>query len=342
MSTPELVIFGSLTIDNVVRADGEVMPQYFGGNALYAALGARIWSESVGMVSLYGDGYPMAFFDLMARLGIDTAGVHHVDGPHLMNVAFAYQADGSRTRNIPRHLLDGMAEPDRQRFNDSSQRNRGHMILEAFGPEGRHMPESWWRGVEAIHCASIPMARQIDIATAARARLGRTVRVHADSPWNDTPASKDQDAGALMGLLDLLLPSEQDFENYHPGVPRDAVAEELLGQGLPALVLKRGPDGCRIYVHARGVVAEVPVVSVDAIDPTGAGDSFCGGFLAGFQRTGSLVAAAHYGAVSASFCVEARGLDGLLAVDAARARARLAALAARTHTELEMLEAETS
>lgn len=333
MSAPEIVVFGSLTIDNVIRASGEVMPQYFGGNALYAALGARIWSPSVGVVSLYGTGYPEAFFDLMADLAIDTAGVHHVGGPHLMNVAFAYQADGSRTRNIPRPLLDKLGKADRKRFYDSSLRNRGPMILEAFGPDGSHMPEAWWGTARAIHCASIPMVRQVDIAEAARRRGRQALRLQCDAPWNDTPASKDQDASALMRLVDVLLPSEQDFENYHPGVSHDDVAAELLGQGLPALVLKRGRNGCRIYLREGGVT-DVPVVPVDAIDPTGAGDSFCGGFLAGLQRTADLVAAAHYGAVSASFCVKARGLEGLVAVDPLQAEERLRRLAECTGTQL--------
>ena len=67
MKTPELVVFGSLTIDNVVRANGEILPQSAGGNSVYAALGARVWSDSVGIVSRYGAGYPEAFIDRLAE-----------------------------------------------------------------------------------------------------------------------------------------------------------------------------------------------------------------------------------------------------------------------------------
>jgi sugar/nucleoside kinase (ribokinase family) len=343
MSTPELVAFGSLTIDNVVRANGEIMPQYFGGNAVYGALGARIWSDSVGVVSRYGEGYPLECFDLLQRLGIDTGGIRRIGGPHRPNVAFAYQADGSRTRIIPQRLLDAMSETDRKRFYDSSARVNGHLVLQEFGPNGDDMPESWWVGVRAIHCPSMPSVRLLHIAQTARARAGeRSVRVHVDSPWHDNLESREQDPGELLRAIDLLLPSEQDLENYRPGAPHHAVSLDLLSAGAQALVLKRGPHGCRIFQQGRGAIADIPVVPVDAVDPTGAGDSFCGGFLAGFDRTGDLRMAAHYGVVSASFCVEARGLEGLVAADRGEAEERLDALSRRTGIEIKTLKTETN
>ena len=152
MGLPELVIFGSLTIDNVVLANGEVLPQSSGGNAVYAALGARIWSDRVGIVSRCGREYPRACFDLLASLGIDTGGVRAEDVPHRMNVAFAYNEDGSRTRVIPPHLLAGMTSADRKRFYDSSTLAEGEEILLAFNPDGDDMPASWWTSVNGIHC----------------------------------------------------------------------------------------------------------------------------------------------------------------------------------------------
>jgi len=343
VSAPELIAFGSLTIDNVVRASGEIMPQYFGGNAVYGALGARVWSDSVGIVSRYGDGYPLGCFDLFDRLGIDAGGIRKIDGPHRLNVAFAYRADGSRTRIIPKHLLDGMSETDRKRFYDTSSLTDGHLLLKEFAPDGDDMPDSWWAGVQGIHCPSMPIARLQHIAETTRVRTGgRPVRVHVDSPWHDNQASRALDPTALLGVIDLLLPSEQDLENYRPGVDRDLVCLDLLSQGTAEVVLKRGPNGCRIFQLGGGTLAEIPVVPVEAIDPTGAGDSFCGGLLAGFQRTGDLRMAAHFGAVSASFCVEARGLEGLVAVDRGEAEERLAALSRRTGIEIKTLQAEAN
>ncbi len=52
----------------------------------------------------------------------------------------------------------------------------------------------------------------------------------------------------------------------------------------------------------------VPAVPTNVIDPTGAGNAYCGGFLAGYVQTSDVLTAARYGAVAASFLVEQAGL----------------------------------
>lgn len=326
MSAPAIVVCGSLTLDNVVRANGQILPQSTGGNAVYAALGARVWSDSVGIVSRRGDGYPEAAIERLRGHGIDTGGVRQVEGPHLMNVAFAYRDDGGRTRQIPRALLDRMDERDRARFYDISTRPGGDILLRDFAPDSDDIPSDWLEGARAIHCPSIPLAQMIDIARAGRARASpRRLWISVDSPWHDNRAAHGKDAGALLPDLDVLLPSEQDFENYRPGTPHDETARGLLAQGLEALVLKRGQDGCRIYLPGAAPF-DAPVFPVDAVDPTGAGDSFCGGLAAGLVLTGDLRQAVHFGAVAASFCVERPDTQGLVAATPQEARRRLAAV----------------
>jgi sugar/nucleoside kinase (ribokinase family) len=336
VSGPSVVVFGSLTIDNVVRATGEILPQSAGGNAVYAALGARVWSDSVGMVSRRGEGYHEATLELLRREGIDVEGVRRVEGRHRMNVAFAYREDGGRTRHIPPELLDRMDARDRARFFDSSTRADGHLILMDFAPDFDDMPVAWRESVRAIHCPSTPLARQAQIAREARAYVSSRRRwIGVDSPWHDSQKARGKDASVLFPNIDALLPSEQDFENYRPGDRHDDVAADLLRQGLAALVLKRGPNGCRIYRGPAAEPRDIPAIRVDAVDPTGAGDSFCGGLAAGFVLTGDLSMAAHYGTVSASFCVERPGLEGLLGVSRDEASRRLLALSRRTGVAVE-------
>ena len=79
---------------------------------------------------------------------------------------------------------------------------------------------------------------------------------------------------------------------------------------------------------------EVPALPVVAIDPTGAGDAFCGGFLAGLMRTGDAFAAACFGTVSASFAVEAFGPFHLLGATPGSAAERLSLLLGTLGSEL--------
>ncbi|MYJ77451.1 MAG: carbohydrate kinase, partial [Caldilineaceae bacterium SB0670_bin_27] len=73
----------------------------------------------------------------------------------------------------------------------------------------------------------------------------------------------------------------------------------------------------------------IPTFPTAAVDPTGAGDAFCGGFLVGMAQTGDARQAALYGAVSASFIIKDFGVLHALRVDAAQAHSRLQQLQMR-------------
>jgi len=61
----------------------------------------------------------------------------------------------------------------------------------------------------------------------------------------------------------------------------------------------------------RHQLLHVPAIPTTVVDTTGAGNAFCGGFLAGFIQTGDLLTAARYGRVAASFLVEQVGLPAI-------------------------------
>ena len=90
----------------------------------------------------------------------------------------------------------------------------------------------------------------------------------------------------------------------HEDVRRLGTVLADIGVGAQ-LVVKRGADGADVLVG--GTVVRVPSVTEDLVDPTGAGDAFCGGFLAGLVATGDPVEAAVRGVVSASFVCQTRG-----------------------------------
>jgi sugar/nucleoside kinase (ribokinase family) len=313
MTGPQLIIFGNLTPDNVITAEGECLPQTFGGNCLYSALGARVWSDRVGVVSRYGAGYSEAPFALLRGLGVDTAGIRNLGVPHGRNVAFAYRADGSRTRDFPPEVIARIPAADRARYIDTSLLADADERWLQFAPDGGDVPAQWWDTAAAIHCALMPVSKHREIARTVRAQHNRSIWLQVDSRWHDPRAPEIDYATELFQQIDAVLPSEDDIETYRPNEPVEKTVLTLLDSGAKVVVLKLGAAGCRIFEQGRGQVAEIPVVSVCAVDPTGAGDAFCGGFLAGMHISGDILTAARYGAVSASFAVEAPGLAGLVA-----------------------------
>ena len=110
----------------------------------------------------------------------------------------------------------------------------------------------------------------------------------------------------FLNRVDAFLPSNYEVLALwgHDDAPKLRKQLHLLGfKGV--LVIKRGPDGVDV-VSSNGVV-NVPAVNVNVLDVTGAGDAFCGGFLAGLISSGDPITAAAQGVVSASFIVETRG-----------------------------------
>ena len=324
MTGPELVIFGNLTTDNVVTAEGELLPQNFGGNCLYSALGARVWSDRVGVVSRYGFGYSEKPLDLLRSLGVDTSGIRHLGVPHGRNVAFAYRADGDRTREFPPELIARIPEIERARFIDTSLLPDAEQRWRQFGPDGDDAPSHWWETAAAVHCALMPVLKHRQIAKKVRAQRDRSIWLQIDSPWHDHRAPGAGDAAELFARIDAVLPSEADVEAYRPHAPIKQTVLAMLDDGAKAVILKMGAAGCRIFQRGHGLVADIPAVRVVARDPTGAGDAFCGGFLAGMRISGDVVTAARYGVVSASFAVEAPGLEGLVQSSRQAAADRLA------------------
>jgi ribokinase len=323
MSGPRLLIFGCLTTDNVVTAAGDLLPQSYGGNCLYAALGARVWSDGVGIVSRYGFGYSEAPFERLRRLGIDTSGIRHLGIAHERNVAFAYRADGSRVRRFPPEVIARIPLAERARFIDSSLNADAEARWLQFAPDGEDAPSDWRETAVGAHCAYMPVSNHLAIARTMRSRTGGPVWLQVDSPWRDRYAPEADHATPLFSHIDALLPSEADVEESAPQAPVEDTVLTLLDRGARVVVLKLGPAGCRIFRRGEGRIAEIAAVPVVARDPTGAGDAFCGGFLAGITMSGDIVTAARYGAVAASFAVEAPGLDGLAASSRDEARDRL-------------------
>ncbi len=132
----------------------------------------------------------------------------------------------------------------------------------------------------------------------------------------------------MCGVVDAFLPSELEVSLLLGAGcdPREA-AETFAGWGAPLVVIKRGAAGVLLYERDRNRFTTVPAYPARVVDVTGAGDTFCGGFAVGLQRTGDPLRAALMGIVSASFTIEAYGALHTLGVPRPVAEKRLDELA---------------
>jgi sugar/nucleoside kinase (ribokinase family) len=134
--------------------------------------------------------------------------------------------------------------------------------------------------------------------------------------WNEIPA--------LINGITALLVSEEKVCNLFQGRSTDLweMAETLAGYNCEIVVIKRGANGQFLYDRANKSRWIIPSYPARVLDPTGAGDAFCGGFLSGYRNTYSPLQATLFGNISASLAVEGSGpfyaMDALPALAQAR------------------------
>ncbi|AYF26979.1 MULTISPECIES: carbohydrate kinase family protein [Micromonospora] len=314
----DFVVTGNLTIDDVVTADGTISPSQCGGNGVYAAVGAWVWSDSVGMVAGAGSDYPAGWLDRIAAAGIDTSGVYRLPEAHALRSRVFYRPDGSRTDRVAEADLAPEVAAQIDLSQDFSAMG-SEVHLEAwprYSPAPTQLPDHF-RRARGVHLAPGPHANLHDLAAGLRAASGSTV-LTLDWPWWDETGTEFNDE--LLNLVTAVLPGREELTAWPVRADADATVAGLVRR-CPVVVVKEGADGCS--VHTREAARRVGVVPVKPGDPTGAGDAFCGGFLVGLVRTGDPLLAAAHGAVSASFIVETFGALNALAVDRSLAEQRL-------------------
>ncbi len=330
---PDLVTVGGLTVDNVISADGTVALAQAGGNGAYSAVGALMWQPHVGLVSCAVETYPRTTIEKLEANGVDLGGVTWSDDLLAACNWFIYDAEGRREEELTsppetlaeagfatdrlspdeivrwRAFLAGRVAPDEVSYSEYRDR---HPLKPAQVPAA-------WRNTHGVHLA--PSQPEVMLGMLDFFAPGGAM-ITCDPGWQLANRSLDE-ITPILARLDAFLPSEVELRAL---VPSAAIADALaaLAERCPgAIAVKLGPEGVLVWDKAARMPVPVPAYPTSTVDPTGAGDSFCGGFLAGLAETGDPVAAARFGAISAARIVARFGADGALPADRAAARAAL-------------------
>ncbi len=330
-TAPDLVTVGGLTVDNVISADGTVALAQAGGNGAYSAVGALMWRPRVGLVSAAVASYPRATLRRLEEGGVDMAGVTWSDTRLEACNWFIYDTAGHREEGLtspPGALAEAGFPIDRLTGTQIAEWRAALVARNSLG----ELSYSEFRNRTPLTPAQIPAgwdrARGVHLAPSQPDVLLPMLDffgpegglVIADPGWQLAQRTLSEIA-PILARLDAFLPSEVELRALVPDTGlSDALA--VLARYCPgAVVVKMGGAGALVWDRARAEAVAVPAVAASPQDPTGAGDSFCGGFLAGLVENGNAVAAAHYGAISAARVVEQFGADGALPAprDAARA-----------------------
>jgi len=290
----ELVVAGNLLVDDLVRHDGETRMGEPGGGALYVSLAAALWGVKVGLVSLLGNDYPAHAIAALQQHAVDLDGVKKLDGPSL-RTWLLYERAG---RQIVRQLDNPSHASVSPGFEDFPRRYLDAAI---------------------VHVCPTPFDVQRPLIDAL-AHRGRRISVDP----HETVRADNLDAWSpIFEKIELFFVSHEELLAGDPSAPpEERLRVALAVRPRRGVLLKRGVEG--------GVALDVRADrthpwrsrAAAAIDSTGAGDAFAGGFLAGWIRNEPWERALERGVVSASFAIESWGPAAIIAATPAAAERR--------------------
>jgi sugar/nucleoside kinase (ribokinase family) len=325
---PDYFTAGGLRVDYLITADQQVHLREMGGNAIYSAVGARIWSAGVGILSRVGENYPDQWLRQLESAGILTQGVRRVPGWQDMRTFYAYLDLETRDDTEPeRHFAKlGLRLPEELVGYVHSTPGQDSQDIMPLSPRPGDMPSSYL-AVKAATLSPLDLASHRSLSAALTAR---GIRVGLDPGERYMkPALKDE-VFSFLRWVDVFLPSEQEVESMlGKGDPWQA-ARRFAEAGPGVVVIKAGSKGSLVYDRHSRSRCVIPPYPAHVLDVTGAGDAYSGGFMVGYEQTRDPIVAGCYGAVSASFVVEGFGALYALRNTRTQAEARLVYLKKKT------------
>ena len=288
----------------------------------------RLWTDTVSLLARVGEDFPNDWLRNFQQKGLDTRGIKIVPAPMDLRSFIVYidERNFQRTNPVshfarlglpfPKGLLGYQPPQDEQ---DSRTR------ANPDSPKLSDIPADY-RVAKAAHLAPLDLLTHSQLATAFRHSGVSYVTIDPDPGYMN--ANYLDDLRSLLQGVTAFLPSEDEIRNLFWGRTHDLweMAETLASFGCDIVVIKRGARGQLVYDRVGNRKWEIPGYPSNFVDPTGAGDAFCGGFLAGYAANLNPLQAALYGNISSSFAIEGSGPFYLLDSMPGLAQARLASL----------------
>ncbi len=280
-----VLIVGSMAFDDLHLPSGS-FPNTVGGSATYASFAASTFTE-VRVVAIVGDDFSNDTITSLSARGVATSGIERASGK-TFRWAGRYDAD-----------LVGRTTLDTQ--------------LNVFADFKPKIPAEH-RDTPIVLLGNIHPALQADVLDAVE----RPELCIADT-MNFWIQGEPKKLGELLGRVDVLIINDEEARELSGIHNIRKAAAEIRRRGPHTLIIKRGEHGALLFDET-GIFAVPGYPLEDVVDPTGAGDSFAGGFVGylaahlddGFRtpsaaRARRLRAAMLYGTATASRCVEGVG-----------------------------------
>ncbi len=274
-----ILVLGTVALDSVKTPFG-LRKEMLGGSAAHFAMSARLFTD-VNLVAVVGEDFPRRHIDFLHQKGIILTSLLHSKGK-TFKWEGKYEGDlnTALTLNTQLGVLSAFTPHVAQ-----EQKKIKYIFLANVDPDIqrqllKNMQKPIFVGLDSMNF-------WIHSKRASLLRLLKDVNIYV---------ANDQEARALSGENNLL-----------------RAAKKLRALGPEMILIKKGEHGVLFY--SREFIFSLPAFPTDdVIDPTGAGDTFAGGFMGYLARSGRICRgniknALAYGTIAASFNVEGFGMD---------------------------------
>jgi len=281
----DILVVGSVAFDTIETPFGRG-DEVLGGSATYFSTAASFFT-GVRLVAVVGEDFPEVHRSFLGARNIDLAGLQVTPGE-----TFRWKG---------RYGFD---------LNEAQTLETRLNVFEGFRPR---LPETF-RDAEVVFLANIDPELQLEVLSQVR-----RPRIVACDTMNFWIAGKREALITTLRHVDILVINEGETRQLANEPNLVKAARTILGFGPRTLVVKRGEYG--VLVFGEHSIFSIPAYPLEEVfDPTGAGDTFAGGFLGYLAATGNFSEAAIrkatvFGSVMASFTVEDFSLDRLRSVE---------------------------
>lgn len=279
-----LLTVGTVAFDDIETPSGRA-EKIVGGACTYISLAASYFVRPVRLVSVIGDDFPADMLDYLRKRGVDLEGLQIRAGEKSFFWAGKYYRDLNT-----RDTLD-------------TQLN----VLATFDPV---LPESYRRS-DFLMLGNLTPQVQMRVLDQLRQRP-RLVVLDTMNFWMNTALN---DLLRVLKKVDVLTINDEEARQLS-GEHSLVNAAKIIGKmGPKFLIIKKGENGALLF-HKNLVFYAPALPLAEVVDPTGAGDTFAGGFIGYLAQTAdlsfdNLKRAVVHGSAMASFCVEKFGTERL-------------------------------
>ncbi|MCB0428484.1 MAG: bifunctional hydroxymethylpyrimidine kinase/phosphomethylpyrimidine kinase [Flavobacteriales bacterium] len=280
-----LLVIGTVAFDAIETPFGKT-DRIIGGAATYIGLSASYFTQNINLVSVVGDDFPQSGMDMLTKRGINLDGLEIRKGEKSFFWSGRYHNDMNSRDTLVTELN----------------------VLETFNPI---LPDDYKRPDFVMLGNLAPnVQRQVLEQLPVRPKL---IVMDTMNFWMDVAMDELR---KTMAMVDVLSINDEEARQLAGDYSLVKAAQQIMEMGPKYLIIKKGEHGALLF-HGKQVFFAPALPLEEVYDPTGAGDTFAGGFT-GFLASRNAIdfenmkRAVIHGSAMASFCVEKFGTERLV------------------------------